>query len=64
MLETIRRAFRDSDLSMKQLAERAGVPYASIHGMIRNPDRDPKLSTVVRVCRVLGLDLKRTRKGR
>lgn len=64
MLPTIRDSFRASGLSMKQLAERADVPYAAIHGLICDPDRDPKLSTVAKVCRVLGLELKRRRKGR
>ena len=54
--ETIRRTFRKSGLSMKQLSERAGVPYAGIHGLIVG-NSDARLSTASKVCKVLRLQL-------
>ncbi len=59
--DLIRATFRKSGLSMKQLSEQAGCPYASIHGLI-NSTRDPALSTADKVCKVLGLTLVRRRK--
>ena len=52
----IRAAFKKSGLSMKQLSDRAGVHYASVHGFLAT-GKDPRLSTTRKMCRVLGLVL-------
>ena len=52
----IRSEFKKSGLSMKQLSERAGVHYASVHGFLAT-GKDPRLSTTRKICRVLGLVL-------
>ena len=54
----IRSEFKKSGLSMKQLSERAGVHYASVHGFLAT-GKDPRLSTSRKICRVLGLALNR-----
>lgn len=61
MTELIREAFRESGLSMKRLAEKSDSHYASIHGFLVT-GRDLKLTTAQRVCAVLGLELRRTRR--
>ena len=63
MAELIRATFRESGLSMKQLAERSGVYYASVHGLIVG-GRDPALSTADKICKVLGLELRPVRRGK
>ena len=63
MIDLIRAEFRRSGLSMKKLSERAGVPYASVHGVV-NGTRDPMMSTAQKLCKVLGLELIRKQKGR
>ena len=52
----IRQAFRKSGMSIKRLSDKAGVPYAAVHGFI-NGTKDPLLSTTVKLCRVLELTL-------
>ena len=52
----IRNAFKQSGLSRKQLSEQSGVPYASVHAFIAGT-KDPALSTTMKICRVLGLEL-------
>ena len=61
MIEILKKAYAESGLSMKALSERSGVPYASVHGTLVG-NRDPQLSTVERLSRVLGLDLVKKRK--
>ncbi len=61
MIELIRCRFVDSGLSMKALSDRAGVPYASVHGIFKG-NRDPALSTVERLSKVLGLELRATKR--
>ncbi len=56
LADLIRATFRRSGMSMKQLAERCGCHYASIHGFLAGT-RDPALSTADKVCKVLGLKL-------
>ena len=64
MADIIRTAWHKSGLSMKALSVQAGVPYASVHGVLTG-DRDPHLSTAEKMCRVLGLTLVMSeRKGR
>lgn len=54
----IRSEFKKSGLSMKQLSDKAGVHYASIHGFLAT-GKDPRLSTTRKICGVLGLVLSR-----
>lgn len=61
MGELIRERFRRSGFSIKQLAERAGVPYAGAHGVV-NGTRDPVLSTADKLCKALGLELRPVRR--
>ncbi len=63
MHEQIIRAFKASKLSIKALATKAEIPYASAHGMV-NRNSDPRISTVSKVCDVLGLELRPKRRGR
>ena len=63
MAELIRERFRKSGLSIRQLAIRANVPYAAAHGFVSGT-RDPLLSTVDRLCKVLGLELRPARRGK
>ena len=57
MIELILERFRASGLSIKQLSDRSGVPYGAVHPIIAGK-RDPQLSTVEKLCRVLGLALR------
>jgi len=59
----LHRQFRASGLSMKRLSVQANVPYAAVHGAIRGTS-DPKLSTVAKLCTVLGLELTPTKRVR
>ena len=54
MAEILRRAFRESGLSMKRLSDESGTRYASVHAFF-TAERDPQLSTIERWSRVLGL---------
>lgn len=59
----IRGAFARSGLSIKALADRSGVPYSVTYAMVKG-ERDPILSTAVRLCRVLGLELRPIRSSK
>lgn len=63
--ERIRKAFRKSGMSMKQLSDRSGIGYAAIHGFCTGT-RDMHLGSASKVCDVLGLTLVsiKRRKGR
>ena len=65
LADTIRKRFRESGLSIKALADRAGTPYANVHGLIVG-DRDVTLGTASALVAVLGLELRpvQPRKGR
>jgi len=62
MAKEIRRAFRESGLSMKRLAVESDTRYASIHGFFATETRDAALSTVERWCEVLKLELRPMRR--
>lgn len=64
MAELIRRAFRESGMSIKALSDASGTRYASCHGFFATGDRDPQLSTIEAWCRVLGLELRTTKRKR
>ena len=57
MAELIRRAFRESGLSLKRLSDKSGTRYASVHAFF-TAERDPQLSTIEKWCGVLGLELR------
>ena len=56
MAEILRRAFRESGMSLKRLADESGTRYASVHAFFTG-ERDPQLSTIEKWSRVLGLRL-------
>lgn len=63
LVQQLRTELVNSGFSMYELARRAGVPYASVHGFVRD-GRDMALSTAAKLCAVLHLGLRRTpRKG-
>ena len=59
----IRSTFVRSGMSIRQLAKRAGVGYATAHAIVRN-QIDPTLTTVERVCKALDLELRPVRRGK
>ena len=63
MADTMRRAFERSGLSIKALAVRARIPYASAHGFVKN-GRNLSLETVAKVCETLGLELRSVQRGK
>lgn len=56
--KVIRQAFQRSGMSIKALADRSGVSYSVVHATVKG-ERDPMLSTAARLCRVLGLKLRK-----
>lgn len=56
MAEILKRAFRESGLSLKRLSDESGTRYASVHAFF-TAERDPQLSTIEKWSRVLGLRL-------
>lgn len=63
MAGLIRRAFRESGMSLKRLSDLAGTRYASVHAFF-TADRDPQLSTIQRWCDVLDLELRPVKRRR
>lgn len=63
MAELIRRAFRQSGMSLKRLSDLSRTRYASVHAFF-TADRDPQLSTIERWCDVLGLELRAAKRKR
>ena len=61
MIDLILERFHESGLNIKQLADRSGVPYGAVHPIIAGK-RDPQLSTVEKLSRVLGLELRPARR--
>ena len=57
MAALLRRAFRESGMSLKRLSDESGTRYASVHAFF-TANRDPQLSTIQRWCDVLGLKLR------
>ncbi len=56
MGETIRRAFRQSGMSLRRLSLLSETNYSSVHGFF-TAERDVTLSTIQAWCDVLGLRL-------
>ncbi len=61
MAVIIRKRFRQTGWSIKQLAERSGVAYVIAHGVVTGT-RDPVLATAAKLCAALGLELRPVRK--
>ena len=61
MGDLIRRVFRKSGLSVRALAIQSGLPYATVHAVVAGT-RDPLLSSVVKMSKVLGLELRPVRR--
>ena len=62
--DTLRKAMKDSDVSLYQLARDAGLAYSRVHELARGQS-NPRLSTVEALCEQLGLELRRAkREGR
>jgi transcriptional regulator with XRE-family HTH domain len=59
----IRSTFARSNMSIRQLAKRANIGYATAHGMIRG-SLNPSLTIVERICTVLDLELRPVRRGK
>ena len=59
----IRSTFARSGMSIKQLAKRADVGYATAHGLIRGK-LNPSLTIVERICTALDLELRPVRRGK
>jgi transcriptional regulator with XRE-family HTH domain len=61
---TLQEAIRDSGLSLKALAERAGMDIGQLSRFMRN-ERTITLPAAAKLCAVLGLELKpRKREGK
>ncbi len=56
MRASIKQAFKVSGLSIKRLSVLSGVPYSACHGFLTG-DRNLGISSVERLCKVLGLQL-------
>lgn len=63
MADILRRAFRESGMSLKRLSDESGTRYASVHAFF-TAERDPQLSTIEAWSRVLGLELRPVRRGK
>jgi predicted transcriptional regulator len=59
----LREALDDAGLNPFQVSQRAGIPYAAIHGFVHN-DRDMMLSTASKLCDLLGLELRPMQRSR
>ena len=53
---TLREAARASGMSMKRIADEAGLHYATVHGFLAS-NRTMTLQTASRLCELLGLAL-------
>jgi predicted transcriptional regulator len=58
LADTLRRAIKESGMTPTELARRAGVPQPCVSKFLRRK-QDLNLETVEKICRVLGLDMKK-----
>jgi lambda repressor-like predicted transcriptional regulator len=63
MRNLILSTFVRSGMSIKRLAKRADVAYATAHGLIRR-SLNPSLTVVERICTALDLELRAMRRGK
>ncbi len=59
----IRKRFRASGWSIRQLSQRADVYYSAAHGFV-NGTRDATCATASKLCEALGLELRPVRGGK
>jgi len=57
LTEQLRAAVRDSGLSVRQLALRAGLPYAVVHRFV-NEQADLNMRTASKLATLVGLELR------
>ena len=63
MRNLILSTFARSEMSIKRLAKRADVAYATAHGLIRG-SLNPSLTVVERICTALDLELRPVRRSK
>ena len=63
LANVIRKRFEQTGWSIKKLADLSGVPYQAAHGFVRGT-RDPVCSTIDKLCKVLGLELRPVQRDR
>ena len=61
MEQTIRRAFQESGMSIKKLAEKTDTPYAAAHKFLTGGG-SATLTTANKFCKELGLELTKKRR--
>jgi len=57
------QAFRESGITRADLARQAELPYAIVHGLMEG-DRDIRVSSAVKIAKVLGLTLLKDKRRR
>ena len=62
MTETLKQTFLNSKMSMRTLSRKAGVPYSSVHGLIKN-NKNPQIFTFEKLAGVLRLELTKSVDG-
>ena len=62
MTEKLKKSFVDSKMSIRQLSIRAGTPYSSTHGLIKD-GKNPQIFTFEKLAGALNLELKKIDKG-
>ena len=53
----IRRIMKEQHIFINDLAERTGIPYKTMLWQFKN-EADIKISMLMKICRVLGIDIK------
>ena len=61
--QTLRRAARESGLSMLQLSKRSGLRYQTVYGFCTQ-SRGVTLESASKLCELLGLELRPARRGK
>lgn len=55
--DNIKRLMFERELSIQELADMAGIPFETLRNIYYNKVRDPKVSTVYQISRVLGVSV-------
>jgi hypothetical protein len=64
LAEKIRDAIEHDKRSLYAIAKAADVPYQGFHPFVRRQREEINLSTADRLCKVLGLELRPTRRDK
>lgn len=64
LLEQLRRAYKESGLSLRRVSIQSEVPYASVHGIFMETRNDITLRNAARICEVLGLEFSPMRRNK